>query len=122
MNTDAIKSRCTGDEFVPVTFEFTHPTAKSVFVAGSFNDWNPKSIALKRKYGGRWMNVSSLRPGDYEYRLIVDGEWILDPQNQVSVENPYGSRNSLMTVSRTEEASHRVNAVQVPLESQLIAS
>ena len=32
-----------GPQLLPVRFEFTHPTATSVCVAGTFNDWQPEA-------------------------------------------------------------------------------
>jgi hypothetical protein len=32
-----------GPKLEPVHFEFTHPTARAVFIAGTFNDWQPEA-------------------------------------------------------------------------------
>jgi len=36
-----------------------------------------------------------LRPGTYQYRFIIDGQWLADPDNAISVPNPYGGTNSV---------------------------
>jgi hypothetical protein len=40
----------------------------------------------------------SLPPGRYEYKFIVDGEWVEDPKAD-SVPNEFGSRNSVIHVA-----------------------
>jgi hypothetical protein len=41
----------------------------------------------------------------YEYCLVVDGQWIPDPKAKETVGNPFGGRNSVLTVSPKPEAS-----------------
>jgi chromosome partitioning protein len=86
-------------QLVPVRFEFTHPTASSVCIAGTFNRWQPEKKALHSTGGGRWWKETALAPGTYEYCLIVDGQWMPDPQAKETVPNPFGGRNSILTVS-----------------------
>ena len=88
-----------GSRSVPVRFEFKDPTALSVAVAGSFNDWDPKRHALHQDGDGRWTREARLSPGQYEYCMVVDGHWMPDPGAKDSRPNPFGGRNSLLTVS-----------------------
>ena len=44
-----------GTPLVPVHFEFTHPTAQNVCVAGCFNHWQPEAKSLHPAGGGRWV-------------------------------------------------------------------
>ncbi|MGB6220038.1 glycogen-binding domain-containing protein [Haloferula sp.] len=53
--------------------------AKSVFLAGTFNDWNPESIPLKFATNGKWSTRLDLAPGRYEFKFIVDGQWCCEP-------------------------------------------
>jgi hypothetical protein len=53
----------------------TAPNAKTVFVAGTFNDWNPKSHPLTRVGDGRWALTLDAPPGRHEYKFIIDGAW-----------------------------------------------
>lgn len=48
---------------------------------------------------GRWLKELVLAPGVYEYRLVVDGEWMPDPRVSEGVPNPFGETNSLLTVN-----------------------
>lgn len=49
--------------------------------------------------GGRWVKDLVLPPGVYEYRLVVDGEWMPDPQARDSKPNPFGGANSILNVN-----------------------
>ena len=71
-------------------------SAKKVEVAGSFNDWHPQ--ALKKQKDGTFAATATIPPGHYEYKFIVDGQWIVDPDNNAWALNPYGTLNSLLVV------------------------
>ena len=88
-----------GPQLVPVRFEFTHPTAKAVAVAGTFNNWNPTTKPLHHTENGGWLKETVLAPGIYEYCLIVDGQWMADPMAKSQVPNPFGGNNSILTVA-----------------------
>jgi hypothetical protein len=97
---------------VPVRFEFKDPTALSVAVAGSFNDWDPKKHSLHLDGDGLWVREARLSPGQYEYCLVVDGHWMSDPAARDSRPNPFGGRNSVLIVPSTHNggsvpSSHR---------------
>ncbi len=68
-----------------VTFRLKgHYHAKSISVAGDFNGWNSFHHPFRREEG-EWVCHLQLAPGTYEYKLIVDRVWILDPHNPRSV-------------------------------------
>jgi 1,4-alpha-glucan branching enzyme len=82
---------------VHVEFELAANEAKSVAVAGSFNGWDPKKTPLKG-VGGAWHAKVELSRGRYEYRYVIDGQWMTDPNARESVPNPFGSVNSVVSV------------------------
>lgn len=104
-------------QLMPVHFQFTHPTATTVCIAGTFNDWHPSAKAMHNLGDGRWAKESSLTPGTYEYCLVVDGQWMADPLACDYVPNPFGGRNSVLTVASTPEAAHLADALNLPLKS-----
>jgi hypothetical protein len=83
---------------VPVRFEFTHPTAATVCVAGTFNDWQPETKILRPISSCHWVEEAALLPGIYEYCLVVDGQWMPDPLATDQVPNPFGGVNSILRV------------------------
>ena len=104
-------------QLVTVRFEFTHPTATTVSIAGTFNHWQPEAKTLHSSGVGNWWKETSLAPGTYEYRLIVDGQWMPDPLARETVANPFGGRNSVLKVAKTPEAAHRADAINLPLKN-----
>jgi hypothetical protein len=57
--------------------------AKEVYLAGNFNNWNPKELKMSRTSTG-WIIPYVLSAGNYQYKFIVDGEWIMDPENALT--------------------------------------
>lgn len=66
-----------------VQFSYDNATAEEVVVAGSFTDWQNGAISMEKDENGRWtLIVPNLEAGVYQYKFIVDNEWITDPANQ----------------------------------------
>jgi 1,4-alpha-glucan branching enzyme len=107
-----------GLQMVPVRFEFRSDTAKTVCLAGTFNDWRPEAKTLHSSGAGNWWKETSLAPGIYEYCLVVDGQWMPDPRAKESVANPFGGRNSILQVASSPEAAHRSDAENLPLKKE----
>jgi hypothetical protein len=63
-----------------IVFEINAPQAKSVYLVGDFNGWNP-TIDKLVPVEGRFQIRLYLLPGQYRYRFIVDGESVPDPEN-----------------------------------------
>ena|ERR1700744_4676603 len=90
---------------LPVRFEFTHPTATSVCVAGSFNGWKPEAKSLHPSDAGKWWKETVMQPGTYEYCFVVDGQWLPDPAAKETVPNPFGGHNSVLKVGNSTESN-----------------
>lgn len=105
-------------QLIPVRFEFTHPTATTVCLAGTFNHWQPEAKALHSSGAGNWWKETSLAPGTYEYCLVVDGKWMPDPRAKESVANPFGGRNSILHVASSSESAHLADAAKLPLKKE----
>jgi 1,4-alpha-glucan branching enzyme len=106
-----------GPQLVPVRFEFRHPTATTVCVAGTFNNWKPEAKTLHSSGVGDWWKETALAPGTYEYCLVVDGKWMPDPLAEQTVANPFGGRNSILTVASSPAAAHLSDAENLPLKN-----
>jgi 1,4-alpha-glucan branching enzyme len=94
-----IKSPRQQNQAKRVHIEFSSGSACKVCVAGTFNNWNPEKSRMKRVRNGTWAKDLLLKPGAYEYRLVVDGAWQSDPNAERAVANPFGESNSLLTVN-----------------------
>ena len=81
-----------------ITFKLNDfPGARIVAVAGTFNGWNQSQYLFDRA-GNEWICRISLPPGKYQYKFIVDGNWIVDPRNPTVVPDERGNENSQLIV------------------------
>ncbi len=101
----------TGPEIVEggVVFRYVDPDAKSVYVAGDFNLWDPRADALADENGdGVWTLFYPLAPGRYAYKFVVDGRrWIPDPSNPDTESDGFGGINSIVRVPAVRGAKSR---------------
>ena len=72
-----------------------YPDARKVNLAGSFNAWNSGELFMLKDSTG-WFLPYVLAPGNYEYKFIVDGNWIPDPAAEFST-GIKGQDNSYLT-------------------------
>jgi hypothetical protein len=54
---------------------------------------------LSKASGTKWTKGLSLSPGRYEYRFVVNGEWVDDPKAKAFVPNSRGGRNAVLEVA-----------------------
>ena len=47
---------------------------------------------------GLWQTTLALKPGRYQYKFVVDGEWMADPEAKQNVFNVHGTLNSVIEV------------------------
>ena len=89
----------------PVIFGCSAPDAQFVFLAGTFNDWNPKATPMQCEKRGNWVASVRLGAGTYEYKFVVDDRWCCDPlvddgkyAAKDAVANSFGTKNRTMIV------------------------
>ncbi len=84
-----------------INFTFQFDPQKEIYkhvnVAGEINGWNPKASPMEL-VNGKWRISLELFPGKYQYQLVLDDKWQLDPNNPDSVDNNNGGFNSLLQV------------------------
>ena len=98
-----LAEHASGAEFHVVHLRVNHDTARHVFVAGTFNGWNPARAPLQRNADGTWEIALSLAPGEYEYRFVADEQWMDDPLAHRHVQNPFGGVNAVLQVRGGQE-------------------
>jgi len=72
--------------------------AKAVFLAGSFNQWQPDAKRMRRFKDGSFRAKLKLPSGTHQYKFIVDGLWIQDPDAPDNMVNEYGTMNSMVHI------------------------
>jgi len=92
------------DDRVYVQFLISAPEARTVALAGDFNEWDP-SIQLDDPDGdGLWSARVALEPGVHEYMFVIDGsEWRPDPNAISYTDDGFGQRNSVLAVTPISE-------------------
>jgi len=86
---------------VEVTFTISGIEAKSIAVAGDFNGWNTSTNRLEDPEGdGIWTGKMYLKPGRYEYMLVIDNsKWVTDPNANVYANDGFGSKNAVLYIN-----------------------
>ena len=80
-------------------FQLSAEPGSQVFVAGTFNNWNPTANLLKdHRDRGHFKTAFSVPPGTHEYKFVVNGAWTADPKCPDWVPNDCGSLNSVLHV------------------------
>lgn len=89
-----------------VEFHVKAAEGSKVFLAGSFNNWDPQATQLKPNGDSTYKASVRLTPGRHEYKFVVNGRWQIDEQCKQWVPNSYGSLNSVIEVeSRSPKAT-----------------
>lgn len=89
----------------PTRFAVAADGAGTVFLAGSFNDWNPSVTPMSLDSQGKWRCELVLPPGFHEYKFVVDGRWCCDggvdgpyDGHPGQVSNDFGTANMVVEV------------------------
>jgi 1,4-alpha-glucan branching enzyme len=81
-----------------VSISVEAPEASEVVVTGDFAHWEREGIRLVKGRSGRWYTSLQLLPGEYQYRLLIDGEWSDHPEAKSRVPNSFGTDNCILVV------------------------
>lgn len=85
--------------YVEVEFALERNGLRQAYSCGDNNQWRPTSLRMVgNPAAGLWKKRLVLRPGRYEYKYVVDGNWMHDPEAGENVPNIYGSLNSVVEV------------------------
>ena len=82
-----------------VNFYFESEPGSQVYLVGSFSNWDPSAHPLSHQKGiGAYAVTVLLTPGRYEYKFIVDGQWVNDPHCAEKAPDGYGAQNSVVEI------------------------
>ena len=84
-----------------VSFRFVKADARQVFLAGSFNGWDPAANLMQDEGEGAFAITLDLAPGEYLYKFVADGTWIEDPHAPDYVDDGFGGQNGVFSVDAT---------------------
>jgi len=86
------------DTVTGIEFSYEAPNAQAVYLAGDFNEWNTTGTPLSKDKNGVWKTVLKLAPGKYQYKFVVDGNWLFDQDNPNLADDGYGGSNSVVEI------------------------
>lgn len=82
-----------------VTFEVAADPASEVYLAGSFNNWDAQRHKMKdTRRNGSYAITLMLPKGEHEYKFVINGNWVVDPECQDWTRNSFGTLNSVKKV------------------------
>lgn len=71
--------------------------AAVIFLVGDFNNWDRSSHPMRQNGEGRWTTTLDLEPRRaYQFRYLVDGEWMNDNEADAYAFNQYGTHNFIV--------------------------
>jgi len=74
-----------------------YESAKKVILSGSFNDWNERDLVMLKSQNS-WILPVYLQDGTYQYKFIVDKNWITDPKCKTNIDDGFGNINSVQSI------------------------
>ena len=85
-----------------VVLSFQNHQQHDIQIAGEFNEWIADKDVQTITENNITHKVFYVEPGDYQYRLIVDGKWRNDPTNPRQALSALGIHNSLLHVTAND--------------------
>ncbi len=96
---DSLMRLTTHETGKAIRFEISAEQGSKVYIAGTFNNWDPTSHPLTHHpEEGVFRATLHLPAGTHEYKFVVDGVWHLDAKCPHWVSNQHGSLNSVIHV------------------------
>ena len=81
-----------------VTFSFDEPTKNQVYLVGDFNNWDANAMPLSKK-SSKWTTEIKLKPGEYQFKYLANGNWYNDHSADKYLPSPFGGDNSVVVIA-----------------------
>ena len=76
--------------------------AKEVYISGTFNNWKKMKMSRSNK---DFVAIVDLKEGEHEYKFVVDGKWINDPNASIKEakdKNGFTVKNSVIRCQKED--------------------
>jgi enterochelin esterase family protein len=99
-----------------VHFIYYNPEAQQVAVTGEFNQWDRRGTPLfpLGDTGIFYRTLDFQGPVRVEYKVIADGQWILDPLCPNKIDNGIGEQNSFFVVGDLQDPPELEEVASIP--------
>ena len=101
---------CMKPKKIPTIISFTSTLSEKVELAGEMNNWSPQQMT--KVNDKQWSIELNLDPGSYQYQLVVDGTWQIDPSNSETEENGIGGINSLLKIGDLPTTENNYDVIE----------
>lgn len=83
-----------------VTFSVIAKNAKKASVVGDFNNWDSADGAMEKLKNGTFKSLLEIpKDASYEFKYVVDGEFVNEPEADSQVWNDFaGAENSVLAL------------------------
>jgi len=82
------------------TFALAAPDADKVMLAGDFTEWDSAPKSMRKLKSGVWKTSVNLEKNKkIQYRFLVDGQWVDDPECQDRIPNGFGGENCVRSTT-----------------------
>lgn len=78
------------------TFSLKVPGAKAVYLAGEMSDWQDNVFEMQQGENDNWSLTLHLPQGAWQYKFVVDGQWIYDQSNPKTTDDGFDGLNSVI--------------------------
>ena len=84
-----------------VKFECHADPGSDVFIGGTFNQWKPSCFHKLRdkKRDGSYRTLLQIKKGRHEYKFLVNGKWLFDPDLPLSDSGKDAAVNNFVDVA-----------------------
>lgn len=95
-----------------VRFRLRAPEASMVNCVGNFNSWDLSRGVMSRNGGGVW-EMETVVPilGSYDYKFVVDGRWIADPENPEYGKDHHDRINSRFGIQSSAQSAEILSGI-----------
>ena len=97
------------DNLHEYVFVYQSTNANKVSIAGSFNNWSADANPLTNYGDGVWKAAIELQANYYQYKIVVDGNWIPDPKNDWKINDGGDNFNSVVKVGNPATPKRKIS-------------
>ena len=86
-----------------VTFRFTCPNARHLYLVGDFNHWDRRARPMERDARGAWVARMWLEPGTYQFKYISEEGWWYNDHAAFGLQrSPFGWNSTVVVGSAAD--------------------
>jgi len=87
------------EKMIDHRFHYQGKDSDEVYVMGGFNDWSRDELRMESQQNNQYEKNVFMEPKKHEYKFVVNGQELIDPENSVFTSNNIGGWNSILDLS-----------------------